>query len=171
MSGLASPTDCIIRQATGQDYPYISQIFNQNIKAGDSTLWEKEFSTEDISEMSDQMDDREGLYVAEQEGQIVGWGMIRKYHLKKGYAHACETSVFLDRSERGKGYGSKLKKYLMGQCAALNYHHINAKIMADNKASISYNLKLGYEIVGVQKEIGWKNGRWVDVVIMQYIFS
>ena len=49
--------------------------------------------------------------------------------------------------------------------------HLVAKIWARNEVSVSYNLKLGYEIVGVQRKIGFVNGEWVDVVIMQYVFD
>ena len=44
-----------------------------------------------------------------------------------------------------------------------------AKIYAKNEASIEYNRKLGYEIVGTQKEIGYVGGEWLDVTIMQLI--
>lgn len=58
----------------------------------------------------------------------------------------------------------------MGRCRELNYHHLVAKIFAVNETSIKYNERLGYTIVGQQKEIGWKDGQWTDVVIMQYLF-
>ncbi|MFQ5630895.1 MAG: GNAT family N-acetyltransferase [bacterium] len=68
-----------------------------------------------------------------------------------------------------KGYGSLIKKALVDRCKQYGYHHLVAKIFATNTASIEYNKKFGYEIVGRQKEIGIKNGRWQDSVIMQLV--
>lgn len=64
-----------------------------------------------------------------------------------------------------------MKKQLIEECKAMDYHHLVAKIFATNKASIQYNLNLGYTIVGYQKEVGFKNGQWMDIAIMQYIIK
>ena len=64
-----------------------------------------------------------------------------------------------------------MKEALIARCKEYGYHHLVAKIFADNKASINYNKKFGYEIVGRQREIGFKNGRWQDVVIMQLVLD
>ena len=62
-----------------------------------------------------------------------------------------------------------MKKWIIAKCKELGYHHLVAKIFATNKASIAYNQKLGYEIVGTQREIGYVDGRWQDVTIMQLL--
>ena len=71
----------------------------------------------------------------------------------------------------GQGIGSRIKRALIARCRELGYHHLVAKLLADNVASIEYNRKLGYEVVGVQREIGFKEGRWCDVVILQLILG
>ena len=43
--------------------------------------------------------------------------------------------------------------------------------MARNKVSIHYNQKLGYELVGIQKQIGFTDGEWVDVAILHLVFE
>ena len=102
---------------------------------------------------------------------MLGWGIIKKYSDRHGYRFACETSVYLRHKHVRKGYGSSIKNALIERCKQYRYHHLVAKIFADNTASIEYNKKFGYEIVGRQKEIGFKNGRWQDVVIMQLVLS
>lgn len=166
-----SSREGIIRPASEADYQSIADIFTSNVQARDCTLWEKDFSPDDIKSMVAGFDDREKMFVYEADRRVIGWGMIRKYHQKMGYAFACETSVFFDRTETGKGYGTRLKSFILEECRVLGYHHVNAKIMAQNKVSINYNLKLGYEIVGIQKEIGYRDGKWIDVVIMQFVFA
>ena len=59
----------------------------------------------------------------------------------------------------------------MQVCKDLNYRHLVAKILGDNQSSIAYNQRLGYTIVGTQKEVGFRDGKWQDVVIMQYLID
>ena len=111
---------------------------------------------------------REKLFIAEVSNKVIGWAIIKKYSDRIGYARSCETSVYLTKSETGKGYGPKIKNKLIKECKQLGYTHLVAKIMSVNKTSINYNLKLGYEIVGEQKNIGFINGKYHNVTIMQY---
>ena len=64
-----------------------------------------------------------------------------------------------------------MKLALIERCKAYHYRHLVAKILAENTGGIAYNQRLGYEIVGTQKEIGYKNGHWQDVTIMQLILD
>jgi phosphinothricin acetyltransferase len=109
------------------------------------------------------------LYIAQVEEKIVGWAIIKRYSDREGYRTTAETAVYLKEDATGKGYGTTIKKFLIEKCKELEYRHLVAKIWAANKASLEYNLKLGYEIVGTQKNIGFKNGEWIDVTIMQYL--
>lgn len=155
------------RAASRIDAPVISEILNENILLGNVTLWERTFSTEEIAGILEGFSAREKAYLLLRENQVIGWGWIRKYHEKEGYAFTCETSVFLRPSFVNRGFGSPFKRFILEQCRVLGYHHVHAKIMASNSISIAYNLKLGYTVVGTQKEIGYRNGKWIDVVIMQ----
>lgn len=151
------------------DYGAIAEIYNEYIRQGGQTMTERTHAAEDIAAWVDNFNDREQLLVLKQSEKILGWGIIKKYSPRQGYRYACETAIYLRSEECRKGYGSKMKQELIRRSKELGYHHLVAKIFATNTASIEYNLKLGYEIVGRQKEIGFKNGEWMDVVIMQYI--
>lgn len=155
--------------ATVQHAEKISEIFNENILQGGVTLWQKPFSPEDIKSILIGLENREKAYIVSIEDAVIGWGWIRKYHDKEGYATTCETSVFFRRAFVNRGYGTPFKTFIIKECKRLGYHHIHAKIIASNDISIAYNLKLGYSIVGTQKEVGCINGQWVDVVIMQLL--
>ncbi len=160
-----------IEKATPDDFYAIAEIYNEHIRLNRSTMIEEEQTTAHIKKWVDKFNDREELHVMRNdEGNVVGWGLIKRYSDRFGYRFACETSVFLTQSEVRKGHGSRMKKFLLKRCKELGYHHLVAKIFATNEASIHYNKMLGYTIVGRQNEIGWKNGEWVDIVIMQYIF-
>ena len=158
-------------QCPPAEYASVADIYNEYIRKGGSTMDQVLKTTEDIAGWVKKMGDREGLYVLKNETSTVGWGIIKKYSDRAGYRFTCETAVYLRGTELRKGYGTYIKKKLLDQCREWNYHHLVAKIWANNTASIEYNLRLGYEIVGRQREIGLYDGEWIDVVIMQYIFE
>ena len=64
-----------------------------------------------------------------------------------------------------------MKTALIERCKTYGYHHLLARIFADNEASIEYNRRFGYELVGVQREIGFKDGHWQDVAILQLVLE
>lgn len=168
MSKSSSP-DLLIRNANFADTQAVAAIYNQYIKQGLSTMDRQLKTADDIQSWLEGFSDREALLVLEKKDQIIGWGIIKKYSEREGYRYACETAVYLDESEVGKGYGTYIKKAIIERCREMDYHHLVAKIFSDNTGSIVYNQKLGYEVVGEQKEIGERNGKWMNVTIMQLI--
>ena len=158
----------LIKQEHFQD---AVDIINESIRLGDATLWLEELNVEWFTVQIRNQQEREETYALLLEKQFIGWGVIKRYSPKQGYNFTCETSIFLDRTHTGKGYGTILKRFVLDRCKQLNYHHVVARILASNSTSIAYNKKLGYEIVGTQKEVGRSKVGWVDVVIMQYLVN
>ncbi len=158
-----------IQESKPSHYESIASIYNEHIKLGTATMDEELKSSNDINNWVTNFSNREKIYVIVKENTLIGWGIIKRYSDREGYRYACETAIYLTGNETGKGYGSEMKKHLIEQCKLMDYHHMIAKIFAGNTASIEYNKKLGYTTVGTQKEIGFRNGEWLDVVIMQLI--
>lgn len=156
-----------IRPAEQKDAAAIAAIYNQY--TGTATLDTEKRDAVYFKELMEKLDSRETMLVVEHESTVAGYGILKKYTWKKGYQYAGETSVFLDGKSRGKGLGNKMKKTLIEKARELEYRHLVARIMAHNKLSIEYNLKLGYEMVGIQKQIGYAKGQWHDVAILQLV--
>lgn len=160
-----------IRKAIETDYQVIADIYNEYITLGTSNMEETHKTATDIAGWVAKFNDREKLYVFTQNEIAIGWGIIKRYSDREGYRFACETAVYFTQTELGKGYGTQMKKFVIEQCKQLQYKHLVAKVFATNTASIAYNEKLGYTIVGRQQEIGFRNGQWLDMIIMQYIIE
>ena len=160
-----------IRSATEADAGAIADIYNESIRAVDSTMVDQPIAGEEILGQMRAFSKKEGYYVMEQGAYMVGWGVIKRFGKGPAYEYTGETSVFLRRSETGKGYGTKLKSYVVEQCKALGYHHLTARVWASNTVSIEYNKQFGYEVVGIQKEIGFMGGEWKDVALLQLVFN
>lgn len=157
-----------IRPAMPQDYATIAAIYNEAIAHGGITMDGQLYTAEDIQAIAAKMRDREIFLVAETADKIVGWGVIKRYSDRLGYQICCETSIYLTFSETGKGYGVSLQQALMKKVADYGYRHIVAKIVASNHSSIRFHERFGFEVVGIQKKIGFMNGTWYDVAILQY---
>jgi L-amino acid N-acyltransferase YncA len=160
-----------ILEATPADYQPIADIYNEFIALGTATMDETLKTADDIAKWVEKFHDREKLYVIKENLITIGWGIIKRYSDREGYRFACETAVYITAGKVGKGYGTMIKKHLIEVCKKLNYKHLVAKIFSSNKGSIAYNEKLGYTIVGTQKQIGYKNHKWQDIVIMQYVIN
>ena len=156
-----------IRKASLKDCPKIAAIYNMYL--GKATLDIEKKPAEYFMDFISNSTDREAIFVSEVFGEVKAWGIIKRYSDRGGYRYACETSVYVNEFDRGRGYGKQLKMHIMSECKRLQYNHLVAKIFSTNKHSINYNLKLGYTIVGIQQNIGRVNGEWVDIVIMQYL--
>ncbi|PTX62742.1 phosphinothricin acetyltransferase [Kordia periserrulae] len=164
-------TNTNIREANTSDYQIIADIYNEYITLGTSNMEETPKTTEAVANWVANFNHREKLYVYTKDEKVIGWGIIKRYSDREGYRFACETAVYFTQTELGKGYGTQMKKFVIVQCKKLDYKHLVAKVFATNTASIAYNEKLGYTIVGRQHQIGFRNGQWVDMIIMQYVFE
>jgi L-amino acid N-acyltransferase YncA len=159
-----------IRDATHDDAEAISSIYNAWIDEGHVTMDLDHWSPDSVRQRLDQLDARESLLVIANDRRVVGWGIVKKYSPRRGYRVCCETSLYLDEDYLGKGLGSRLLEALFACCRRHGYRHAVAKINAVNKASIEFHRRHGFELVGIQNEIGYKQGGWWDVAIMQRLF-
>ncbi len=155
----------LIRTATHSDAEALVHIYNQYLgKATQDTIVRK---PNFFVQMMDKLEDREILLVVEKEGRIVGYGILKKYSWKEGYRYAGEISLFFDSKHTGGGMGKQLMQRLIDQAKNWEYKHLVSRIMAINVTSIEFHKKLGYEMVGFQSKIGFVDGVWHDVAILQ----
>ncbi|MEM1367204.1 MAG: N-acetyltransferase family protein [Cyanobacteria bacterium P01_H01_bin.15] len=158
-----------IRSAQPWDYGVIANIYNEAIATGGITMDTEPQSPADVAGWIEKFCDRERLFVGEVAGLVVGWGVIKRYSDRPGYRVCCETSVYLTSTATGCGYGSRLQQHLLAEVESLEYRHIVVKVVTANQGSVRFHQRFGFEIVGVQKNIGFIDGVWYDVVILQYL--
>lgn len=161
----------VLRDATGNDAAAIADIYNESVRVGDATMDEVPYTTESVRGMIEGFNKRETILILEGGEETFGWGIIKRYSDRHGYRFCCETSVYLRRRYVGQGYGTYLKRAVIERCRDYGYHHLVARIFADNSRSIEYNRKLGYELVGIQKQVGYRNDRWQDIAILQLVLD
>jgi len=163
--------EVLVRKATPEDARAIAHIYTESIVARDSTMDTEPWSRETALGLLDGLSDRETVLVLEANGSVAGWGIVKKYSDRPGYRVACESSLYVSRNSFGRGFGTAIQQELHRSARRLGYHHIVAKIWADNERSIGMHRKLGFRMVGIQNEIGLVDGVRRDIALMQHILA
>jgi L-amino acid N-acyltransferase YncA len=98
---------------------------------------------------------------------VLGFGSLSSFRDRSGYAATAENSVYVDRGQRGRGVGRALLGELLTLAAAHGFHSVIARIAGHNETSIGLHRAAGFELVGVEREVGRKHRQWLDVVELQ----
>ncbi len=100
-------------------------------------------------------------------GLILGFAVVSPFRDRAAYATTVEDSVYVHGDHRGRGIGRALLDELLRLAAGHGFHSVIARISSDNEPSIALHRACGFEVVGVEREVGRKHGRWLDVVELQ----
>jgi len=106
--------------------------------------------------------------VAETDAGLAGYAYAGSYRPRLAYRHTVENSVYVATSAQGRGVGKRLMQSLIDDCARRGYRQMIAVIGdSANAGSIALHRRLGFEMVGTAKALGFKQGRWLDQILMQ----
>jgi phosphinothricin acetyltransferase len=106
--------------------------------------------------------------VAEQDGKVLGFAYAGPFRPRAAYRYTLEDSVYVAPEAFGKGVGRAVLSAVIEACEALGVRQLMAVIGdSGNAASIGLHRALGFKLTGVGKSVGFKHGRWVDIVHMQ----
>jgi L-amino acid N-acyltransferase len=162
----------IIKQATISDLPAILEIVNYEI-LNTTAIWDYEIRTIDQQTeiFNEKQKNQFPILVAILDNKVVGFGTYGTFRHKVGYRFTVEHSVYVHKDFHGKGIGSVILQELIVIAKKQNLRTIIGVIDSENKGSIAFHQKLGFEIVGHIKHTGFKFNRWLDSVFMQIILD
>ncbi len=109
--------------------------------------------------------------VAERGGEVVGWASLSPFRPKPAYRYTAENSVYVRSDAAGKGIGKLLLQRTLETAIENGFHTVIAGIALPNEASERLHASLGFERVGVEREVGYKFERWIDVLWMQRLMT
>jgi L-amino acid N-acyltransferase len=157
-----------IRPAVPQDLLEILGIYNEVIRNSTAVYTEVELTPERGAAWFDAKRAAGFPFiVAHDDSGITGFGTFGEFRAPPCYQHSVEHSVHVRHDRRGLGIGRMLVIELMSQASAMHKHVMIAGIDADNAASIKLHESLGFTNVGHFHEVGFKFGRWLDLVFLQ----
>ena len=158
----------MIDNATRNDLPQILAIYNEVIRNSTAVYSEEEFTPARGESWFDaKMAHGFPMIVAREASGIAGFGTFGEFRAWPCYVHSVEHSVHVRVDRRGQGVGRALVVELLARAAAMGKHVMIAGIDADNAVSIGLHRSLGFAPVGHFHEVGFKFGRWLDLVFME----
>jgi L-amino acid N-acyltransferase len=158
----------IVRPATEADLAAIVAIYNDAV-VNTTAIWND--AIVDVDNRKVWFDGRQKLgypvLVAEEEGAIVGYGSFGDFRAFDGYRFSVEHSVYVAEGVRRRGVASALLVALIEKAKEIGKHVMIGGIASDNAASLALHAKLGFMETGRMPEVGFKFGRWLDLVFVQ----
>jgi L-amino acid N-acyltransferase len=110
-----------------------------------------------------------GLFGSQNE--LLGFGTYGPFRSRPAYKYSVEHSIYVRKDKRGKGYGKIILNEIIKSAIYQDYHVLVGGIDADNKISIKFHEKMGFEYAGTIRHAGYKFGKWLDLSFYQLILK
>lgn len=161
-----------LRLAVPADAAQIAEIYNYEVMHTVATF---DLVPRSLGEQQEWLAARSGAFAAivaveagaEHGTEVVGFGALSPYKERAAYRTSVENSVYVRRDRHGQGVGRLLLEELLSMGEHSGFHAVFARINASSDASIALHRRCGYELVGIEREVGRKFSRWHDVALMQ----
>ena len=161
----------LIRQARLEDLDAITEIYNDAILNTVVTFDTEPKTIEEQKLWFAEHGPKYPILVAEHEGLVVGWASLSRWSDRCAYSDTAEISLYVREEFQGKGIGKKLIQAIIGEGKNAGLHTVIARIAEGSEVSIHLHKSMGFEHIGVMKEVGRKFGKLLDVYLMQKIYE
>lgn len=166
---LMEPVSWEVRDAGAEDARRLAEIYAEHVLGGVGTF-------EEVPPSADEMDARRRgvqaldlpFCVLTDGGEIRGFAYAAPFRARSAYRFAVEDSVYVARAAHGRGGGQRLLGHVLETCAAAGLRQMLAVIGdSANASSIRLHAAMGFSPCGTFRSVGYKQERWLDVVLMQ----
>lgn len=160
-----------IRLATGVDAAAIAEIYNREVTETTATF---DLVPRTVEAQRDWLAARSGAFAAivgvdPTTRQVVAFASLSPYKERAAYRTTVENSIYVHRDFGGRGVGKQMLTHLIGVARESGFHSIIARIEASSDASRALHAACGFELVGIERQVGRKFKRWLDVAVMQLL--
>ena len=160
-------SDYRVRAATAADADAICRIYNQGIEDRVATLETEPRTPEERAAWLAARGPRHSVIVAEDDGHIIGWGSLNQFNPRDAYRHVVDFSIYVERAYRGRGAGKIMLARLIELAREHGYHKMVLSAFPSNSGGMALYERMGFRTVGIYKEQGILDGRWVDTIVME----
>ena len=161
----------VLRRACDADADAVAGIYNHEVVHGTGTLDEQPWDHAGALAMMAEHDDRFPLWVACVGDAVVGFCSLSRVRHRCGYRFAAETSVYTAPEHQRKGIGRTMLEFLEMEATRIGFHTVLSRITGENSRSIALFESCGHVRAGLEREVGFKFGRRIDVAIYQKILG
>ena len=161
-----------VRPATPDDAEAIRAIYNHEVEHTTATF---DLVPRSLGDQRSWLTARSGAFSAvvatpgDDAGTVVGFASLSPYKERAAYRTSVEDSVYVREDQQGRGVGRFLLSYLHDVASDSGFHAVFARIEARGTASRWLHAACGFSLVGIEREVGRKFGRWLDVALMECV--
>jgi phosphinothricin acetyltransferase len=151
----------------------ILEILNEAI-INSTALWDYKQRT--LAMMGPWFDAKENgkfpvIGLVDEQGGLLAFGTYGTFRAWPAYKYTVEHSVYVERSARGRGLGTKVLQALIQFAEEQGYHNLIGGIATENEVSIRTHLKCGFVPCGTIRQCGFKFGKWIDLSFYQRLLN
>jgi len=161
-----------LRAAQVTDAEAIAVIYNYEVETSTATF---DLVPRSIEAQREWITARSGAFSAlvadDSAAGVIGFAALSTYRDRAGYRTTVENSVYVHRDHQRRGVGRLLLGALLEVARDSGFHTVIARIDSQSSGSLALHESLGFVVVGVERQIGRKFGRWLDSVIMQKMLA
>ncbi|MGC8464330.1 MAG: GNAT family N-acetyltransferase [Acidimicrobiales bacterium] len=161
----------MVRGIEPNDAEAIREIYNHEVRGSVATL---DLVPRSREAQDQWMQEHSGIHTAlvcVSEGVVIGFASLSPYRPRPGYSSTVENSIYVHRDARRLGVGRLLLTGLLNSAATLGFHSCMARVVATQSASLELHRSCGFQLVGIEQEVGRKFGQWIDIALMQCMLT
>jgi len=167
----SQPIGVSIRPATTADAGPIVEIYNREVLETTATF---DLVPRTLAQQQEWLSARSGAFAAvvavePVTRQVLGFASLSPYKERAAYRTTVEDSIYVHRDYNGRGIGKALLGRLIEVARESGFHSVIGRIEAGGDASRALHASLGFELVGIEREVGRKFNRWLNVAVMQLL--
>ena len=143
-----------IRRADIGDIDAITSIYNEAVQTTTATFDIEPRTHEQQLRWLETHDATHPIWIAQLDGEIVGWASLSRWSPRAAYDGTVESSMYVRQAYRGRGIGRQLKELTVDQAKELGFHTLLAQVASESGASRHLNESLGFKVEGRIIKIG-----------------
>ncbi|PKB80064.1 MAG: N-acetyltransferase [SAR202 cluster bacterium Io17-Chloro-G9] len=152
-----------IDEMAASDWAAVREIYIQGITTGHATF----NTTPPLWEQWDKSHLPACRLVARADERVVGWAALSPISGMPAYAGVAEVSIYVAEDQRSSGIGKALLRGLVEASESAGIWTLEAKILAENTASLALHASCGFRTVGSRERVGQLNGVWRDAMLLE----
>ena len=157
------PADVVTRPTADADLPAVLAIYAEGLATRNATV-ETQVPT------AEQLRSRwlsGASWVAELDGEVVGWTAITPTSTRECYSGVGESSVYVAERARGRGVGKALLFTQVTEADLAGLWTLQTSIFPENRASLALHHSAGFRTLAVRRRIAQLDGQWRDTVLLE----
>lgn len=157
-----------LRRAVPEDAKHLLEIYTHYILHSVATFHEHPKTLEDYRKQIEELSVTYPFWVAESDGQFLGFANGEPFRPQSGYRYTVELTIYLHPdAHKHSGIGTRLYQRVLDDLASQGFVNALACISGENEASLAFHRSMGFEKMAVFDRVAYKHGRWLNAVWMR----